>query len=106
MVSLDKNVGEALLRLDLSPQSPAAQIERIIDEDRRRVRRWTRISITLWIIGAIGAMLIFVMGGLAFPMIAKLLMEEKHVASAAHGEGNGDDDKSQGAIKEGESPLD
>ena len=79
MVSLDKNVGDALLKLDLSPQSdpPSAQIERIIDEDRRRVRRWTRISIALWIIAAIGAMVIFVMGGLAFPLIAKLLHGRK-----------------------------
>ena len=36
---LDKNVGDALLKLDLSPQTeaPSAQIERIIDIDRRRV---------------------------------------------------------------------
>jgi hypothetical protein len=107
MVSLDKNVGEALLRLDLSPQSPTAQIERVIDEDRRRVRRWTRISITLWIIAAIGAMVIFVMGGLAFPMIAKLVMEEKHaVASAASDGGKDDVEQSKSTVKEEESPLD
>jgi hypothetical protein len=109
MVSLDKNVGDALLKLDLTPSSdpPAAQIERIIDEDRRRVRRWTRISIALWIIAAIGAMFIFVMGGLAFPLIAKLLMQEKHVAASAADDGGKDGaDKSGGAVKEGESPLD
>ena len=62
MVSLDKNVGDALLRLDLAPSigsARSAQIERIIDEDRRRVKRWTRISITLWIIAAVGAMVYF-----------------------------------------------
>ncbi|HEX4413975.1 MAG TPA: hypothetical protein VH107_10140 [Lacipirellulaceae bacterium] len=108
MVSLDKNVGDALLKLDLAPQSDpsAAQIERIIDEDRRRVRRWTRISITLWIVAAIGAMVIFVMGGLAFPFIAKLLMEEQHAAvSVASGSGKSDADKSAGTPKEGGSPL-
>jgi hypothetical protein len=75
---LDKDVGDALLKLDLSPQSdaPTAQIERIIDADRRHVKRWTRISIALWILAAAGAILIFVMGGLAFPLIAKLLAEK------------------------------
>jgi hypothetical protein len=81
---LDKNVGDALLRLDLSPQGdpPTAQVERIIDADHRRVKRWTRIAIALWILAALGAIFIFILGGLAFPVIAKLLMEEKHVAAA------------------------
>ena len=80
---LDKNVGDALLKLDLSPHTdpPTDQIERIIDADHRRVRRWTRISIALWIIAALGAIFIFVMGGLAFPLIAKLMMEEKAVTA-------------------------
>jgi hypothetical protein len=108
MVSLDKNVGDALLKLNLSPQSdsPAVQIERIIDEDRRRVKRWTRISIALWIIAALGAMVIFVIGGIAFPLIAKLVMEEKHVASAVAADGKPDAEKSADMTKEGESPLD
>jgi hypothetical protein len=108
MVSLDKNVGDALLKLDLTPSSdpPAAQIERIIDEDRRRVRRWTRISIALWVIAAVGAMVIFVIGGLAFPLIAKLLMEEKKVASSVAADGKPEVEKSVGTTKEGESPLD
>ncbi len=74
---LDKDVGDALLRLELGTQSQAsiAQIDRIIDADRRRVTRWTRISIALWIIAAIGALVIFVLGGLTFPIIAKLLAE-------------------------------
>lgn len=75
---LDKDVGEALLRLDLTPQSnaPTAQIDRIIDADRRRVKRWTRISIALWIVAALGAIVLFVLGGLTFPVIAKLLAEK------------------------------
>ncbi len=75
---LDKDVGDALLRLDLNPETetPAAQIERIIEADRQRVRRWTRVSIALWILAALGAVAIFVIGGLAFPAIAKLLAEE------------------------------
>lgn len=74
---LDKDVGNALLRLDLNPQSQAstAQIDRIIDADRRRVKRWTRVSIGLWIIAALGALVIFILGGLTFPIIAKMLAE-------------------------------
>ena len=75
---LDKDVGDELLKLDLSPKAdaPANQIERIIDADRRYLKRWTRISIALWIVAALGAIMIFVMGGMAFPMIAKLLIEK------------------------------
>ena len=82
---LDKNVGDALLRLDLSPQSdpPTAQVERIIDADHRRVKRWTRIAVALWIFAALGAVFIFIMGGLTFPMIAKLIMEENRAIAAA-----------------------
>jgi hypothetical protein len=75
---IDKDVGDAFLRLDLSPQTqpPAAQIDRIIESDRRRVKWWTRVAIALWILAAIGAVLIFILGGLTFPMIAKLLAEQ------------------------------
>jgi hypothetical protein len=81
---LDKNVGDALLKLDLTPPSdtPAAQIERIIDTDRRRVRRWTRIAIALWVLAAVGAFIIFVIGGLTFPMIAKTVLIENEYKKA------------------------
>jgi hypothetical protein len=82
---LDKNVGDALLKLDLSPQTeaPSAQIERIIDTDRRRVRRWTRIAVALWVLAALGAFLIFVIGALTFPAIAQMMMDENKVQVAA-----------------------
>jgi hypothetical protein len=75
---LDKDVGDELLKLDLSPKAdaPANQIERILDADRRYIKRWTRISIALWIVAALGAIVIFVMGGMAFPMIAERLIEK------------------------------
>src|SRR5262249_16960317 len=75
---LDRDVGEELLKLDLSPktEAPANQIERILDADRRRVRRWTRVSIALWILAGVGAVLIFVIGGMTFPVIAKLLAQK------------------------------
>jgi hypothetical protein len=105
---LDKNVGDALLKLDLSPTTdpPNEQIERIIDADHRRVRRWTRISIALWIVAALGAIFIFIMGGLVFPVIAKLLMEEK--AHAAAGDKKAAEEKNKADIVEidNQSPLD
>src|SRR4051812_34476212 len=84
MIMLDKNVGDALLQLDLSPPSdtPSAQIERIIDTDRRRVKRWTRIAVALWVLAALGAFVIFIMGSLTFPAIAKLIMEENKARAA------------------------
>src|SRR4051812_44439583 len=89
MFMLDKNVGDALLKLDLSPQTdpPSAQVERIIDIDRRRVQRWTRIAVGLWVLAALGAILIFIMGGLTFPAIAKLIMEENKAKAAAENVG-------------------
>lgn len=75
---LDKNVGDALLKLDLAPptDSTSSQVEHIIDLDRRRVKRWTRVAVVLWILAALGAFLIFVIGGLTFPVIAKMIKEE------------------------------
>ena len=74
---LDKDVGDALLRIDLTSPStaPSAQLDRIMLADQRRVQCWMRISVTLWVLAALGALGIFVMGGLTFPVIAKLLME-------------------------------
>jgi hypothetical protein len=76
---LDKNVGEALLKLDLTPRidPPSSQVDRIIDSDRVRVKRWTRIAVVLWILAALGAISIFFMGGVMFPVISKLIDEEK-----------------------------
>jgi hypothetical protein len=81
---LDKNVGDALLKLDLSPQTEtqSAQIERIIDTDRRRVQRWTRIAVGLWVLAALGGFFIFIMGAMTFPAIAKLVMEENKAKAA------------------------
>jgi hypothetical protein len=82
---LDKTVGDALLKLDLAPaaDSTTSQVERIIDADRRRVKRWTRIAIGMWILAALGAFVIFTMGALAFPVIAQVMMEENKAQVAA-----------------------
>lgn len=104
---LDKNVGDALLKLDLSPSTdaPSAQIERIIDLDRRRVQRWTRIAVALWVLAALGAFFIFVMGGMTFPAIAQLIMEENKAKAAAGNAGAkaADQDKNLDPARE---PLD
>ena len=109
---LDKNVGDALLKLDLSPQAdpPTAQIERIIDTDRRRVQRWTRIAIALWILAALGAFLIFIMGGLTFPAIAKLIMQENEKAVAQDADGKAIDqnrnaEPPRGTLEEPNTPF-
>jgi hypothetical protein len=93
---LDRNVGDALLKLDLTPQTdpPTAQIELIIDSDRRRVTRWTRIAIALWVLAALGACFIFILGGLTFPLIAKMIQEQNQamlVKEATDQEANADD---------------
>jgi hypothetical protein len=81
---LDKDLGDALLRVDLTPPTdpPIGQVERIIDTDRRHVKRWTRIAIAMWILAALGAMIIFVMGALTFPVIAKMIMKENQAKAA------------------------
>lgn len=109
---LDKNVGDALLKLDLSPSTdaPSEQIERIIDTDRRRVTRWTRIAVVLWVLAALGAMFIFVIGSLAFPLIAKLLMEEQQAAAAgkdvpAKNDNVIDSESDEGPLENPHTPL-
>ncbi len=112
---LDKNVGDALLKLDLTPQTdpPAAQIERVIDSDRRRIKRWTRISIALWVLAALGAVWIFILGGLTFPMIAKKMINEEQrarMAEAAAKTGSTTDDKEtveaiQGTLENPNTPF-
>ncbi len=73
----DKDLGDALLNLDLAAASrpSTADIDRIIDADRRRVRRLTRIAVGLWIAAALGALVIFIGSGFVFPVIAKLVQQ-------------------------------
>src|SRR6516162_9825644 len=67
----DKIVGEALLNLNLTPPALPSAVE----ADRRRIRWHTRITVGLWIVALLGALAIFVGGGLVFPMIAKMLKQ-------------------------------
>lgn len=74
----DKEIGDALLKIDLTPAlaATAVQIDRVIEADQRRVRFLTRLTTGLWILAAIGAVGIFVGGGFVFPAIAKTLAEQ------------------------------
>ena len=71
----DKDLGEALLKLNLnSKDAPrGVEIEQIITADHRKVRRLTQITVALWVVALLGAISIFIAGGLVFPMISKLL---------------------------------
>ena len=71
----DQDLGDALLNLDLSPPAApnAADVDRLIAADRRRIKWLTRITVGLWILAALGALAIAVGGGFVFPMIAKML---------------------------------
>jgi hypothetical protein len=73
----DKDLGDALLKLNLTPQAVPInpEVERIIDSDRRWIKWLTRITVTLWIVAFLGALGIFIGGGLVFPMIAKMLKQ-------------------------------
>jgi uncharacterized membrane protein len=75
----DKDLGEALLKIDLTPSSAATavQVDRIIEADRRRITILTRLTVALWIVAAFGAIAIAVGSGFVFPVIAKALHEAK-----------------------------
>jgi hypothetical protein len=81
----DKDLGKALLKFDLTPPgaATAVQVDRIIEEDRRRVRWLARLTVVLWILAALGALLIFIVGGLVFPLIAKTLNDAGKAAEVA-----------------------
>jgi hypothetical protein len=70
----DRELGESLLGLKLTPASAptSVDVERILEADRLRTRRLARVVVGLWIAAALGALLVFVIGGFVFPMIAKL----------------------------------
>jgi hypothetical protein len=74
----DRELGDALLGLKLTAatEPTSVDIERILEGDRRRTRRLGRLVVALWIAAALGALLVFVIGGFVFPMIAKLTSQQ------------------------------
>jgi hypothetical protein len=73
----DKDLGKSLLKLDLTPPGAigAVQVDRIIEDDRRRMQWLMRFAVALWILAALGALSIAVGSGFVFPAIAKALHE-------------------------------
>lgn len=71
------DLGDALLKLDLTPPAVPdnVQVKQIVEADHRRVRWLTRLTVSLWVLAALGAIGIFVGGGFVFPMIAKALRQ-------------------------------
>lgn len=73
----DKDLGDSLLKVSLLPAvaPTGTQTEEIIAADRLRIRRLARWTVGLWIAAALGMLVIFIGGGLVFPMLAKMLEE-------------------------------
>ena len=81
----DKDLGKALLKLDLTPPDAAAhvQLDRIVEDDRRRMQWLARIAVALWILAAVGILSIAIGSGFVFPAIAKALNERGQEEAAA-----------------------
>jgi hypothetical protein len=70
----DRELGESLLGLKPAAATPTSvDVDRILEADRLRTRRLARWVVGLWIVAALGALLVFVIGGFVFPMIGKLI---------------------------------
>jgi hypothetical protein len=71
----EKELGDALLRLDAANRSPVdarALTDRILTRDRRRVRALTWLTVGTWLGAAAIVLFLLVMFGLIFPALAKL----------------------------------
>jgi hypothetical protein len=71
----EKDLGEALLRLDMSARPPAdarALTDRVLARDRRRVRVLTWLTVGTWLVAATLVLFLLIGFGLIFPAMAKL----------------------------------
>jgi hypothetical protein len=77
----EKELGRALLELDSQKLAgvPDAreQTWRVLERDRRRVWRWTALTIALWSSAILMVFLMLVAYGLVFPLQAKLRQHEE-----------------------------
>jgi hypothetical protein len=77
----ERQLGQALLDLDLSARSgaidPSQLTHKILSRDERRVRRWTWITIVLWVLAALMVFWMFIAMALLMPFQAKLNQEMK-----------------------------
>src|SRR5439155_4682324 len=70
----EKELGEALLRLDTTTRPPAdvrALTDRVLTRDRRRVRVLTWLTVGTWLVSAALVLFLLVAFGLIFPAQAK-----------------------------------
>lgn len=81
----EKDLGKSLLKFGLTPPdaTAAVQVDRILENDRRRMQWLARITVALWVLAALGAMSVFIVGGLVFPLIAKTLNDAGKAAEVA-----------------------
>jgi hypothetical protein len=74
-----KELSDALLKLDATqitgPSDARALTWKILDQDRRRVRRWIFVTIALWLVAAVVILGAFVAFALLFPAHAKVMNE-------------------------------
>ncbi len=71
----EKELGEALLRLDATTRPPAdvrAMTDRVLTRDRRRVRVLTWLTGGTWLLAAVTILSLLVIIGLILPALAKL----------------------------------
>jgi Na+/H+-translocating membrane pyrophosphatase len=71
----EKELGEALLRLDTTARSPVdvrAMTDRVLARDHRRVRILTWLTVGTWLIAAGLVLFLLVAFGLVFPAMAKV----------------------------------
>jgi hypothetical protein len=85
----DSDLGKALLQLDAAQLAgvPDArqQTWRILEHDRRRVRRLTVLAVVLWVFAALLVLLVFVAFGLLFPFMAKVIRQVEDAREDAAG---------------------
>jgi len=84
----EKELGQALLNLDSQKLAGVAnsqeQTWKILEQDRRRVWRWTALTMALWGAALLMVLLMLVAYGLVFPLQAKLAGLEEPSTRAQH----------------------
>ncbi|MEX2171125.1 MAG: hypothetical protein WD851_17530 [Pirellulales bacterium] len=85
----EKQLGQALLDLNLSAGTGAADpkqlTHKILSQDERRVRRWTWVTIVLWVLAALMVLWMFIAMGLLMPFQAKIHQEMQAREAKADG---------------------
>lgn len=79
---------EALLKIEREQQAErsGASVERIIERDDWRLKVLAGVTTAFWLLALIGSLSLFVIGGLATPMISQLLRELPPVDAPVQGD--------------------